>query len=332
MTLSIAAVIPAYNCENTIGAVLDSLFAAELSNPLEVVLVDDASTDNTAEICRRYPLTLVRQSVNRGPAHCRNLAIRRTHGDMLLFLDTDIAFAPELLNAMIEYMEKHPHLAGLFTLTSPEPLNKTYISRYFALQEYLRFMDYIERGYESWSFISTRCGLLKRAIFEETGGFNESFALAAYEDLEFSSRMDSRHQLALQPHFLVHHYGPDSLWKMLKRLHVNARGVMAFPPAMRKKASEPFIKDRNARALLGVCWLLIAGGCLWRPLWLMALVAHAGAVQQAAWLLRGCLKHEGPGFMLRSWLTYNMTLAPFATGVFMGLLDKAGLTGRRAQT
>ena len=324
--LSISAIIPVYNCEKTIGTVLECLVAAiPPTLTLEIIMVDDASTDGTAAVCRQFPVQLIQVPENQGPAYCRNLGVRNSKGNVLLFLDSDIEFDTGLLNGMIEHLRNHPELSGIFTLTSPEPLNKTFTSRYFALQEYLRFMDVIENGCHTWSFISTRCGLIRRSVFEETGGFNESFATAAYEDLEFSSRMDDRHQLALRADLTVRHYWPDTLLKMCRRLHTNARGVFSFSPEMRKKASTPFIKDRNARAFLGISWLLLGAGFLWRPFWVGAAAAHVAALQQASWLIRGCFAHESGFFALRAWLAYNLTVVPFATGVALGLLDKTGI-------
>jgi len=328
-SLTVSAILPVYNCEKTIGTVLDCLFAAMSADyTFEVVAVDDASTDGTAEICNKYPVNLIHLSENHGPAYCRNLGVRSSTGNVLLFLDSDIEFAPDLLGKMLGRLADDADLAGIYTLTSPDPLNRTFTSRYFALQEYLRFMDVIEGGCAAWSFISTRCGLLRRSVFEETGGFNENFANAAYEDLEFSSRMDDRHQLALHPDFLVRHYWPSTLWKMLRRLHVNARGVIAFPPNMRRKASVPFVKDRNARAWIGVSWLFLLGGGVWWPLYGAFMGAQFCAIHQIFWLIRGCMRHEGIGFTLKAWGAYNLTVLPFVTGVGMGVLDKM-LASRR---
>ena len=314
----VAAILPAYNCAATVGDVLDSVLS-ENQEELEFVVVDDASTDNTRAVCEKPSVTVFTQAENRGPAVCRNLGIQMTQAPILLFLDSDIEWDAGLLPAMLQCLEDNPHLAGVSTLTSPEPLNPSFASRYFALQEYLRFTDLIDQGMNDWSFISTRCGLLRREVFEETGGFNESLSLAAYEDLEFSSRMDNRHRIALNKSFVVRHYWPDSVWKILKRLHINAQGVIQLPPSMRKKASEPFFRDRNARFFLGLSALLALGGFVWPQLWIAAGIAHLAALWQAKWLVRGCMKHEGTVFTLKAWVVYNLTLLPFATGVGLGM-------------
>lgn len=317
----VSALLPAYNCSRTVRVVLDRLLASNCEN-MEIVVVDDASTDDTAQVCLTYPVTVLSQRENRGPAACRNLAVRATRGQLLLFLDSDIDFSPDLLPAMLEYLDCHPHLAGIFTLTSPDPINQGFAPRYFALQEYLRFSAVIDAGTLDWSFISTRFGLLRRNVFEETGGFNESHSLAAYEDLEFSSRMDNRHRLALHKDFTVRHHWPGSVWKILKRLHTNASGVVQFPSAMRMKASTPFLADRNARLLLGICAIFAAGALFYPVLWIGAILAELGALWHARWLIRGCLRHEGWWFMMRAWFVYHLTLIPFVTGIASGTVMK----------
>lgn len=316
----VAAVLPAYNCAATLGGVLDMLLS-ENQDGLELTVVDDASTDNTREICETRAVTVYTQPRNCGPAVCRNLAIRMTEAPVLLFLDSDIDWDAGLLAAMLRCLEENPHLAGVATLTSPVPLNPSFASRYFALQEYLRYSELIDSGMTDWSFITTRFGLLRREVFEETGGFNESFSMASYEDLEFSSRMDNRHRIALNKSFVVRHHWPDSVWKILKRLHINARGVMQFPASMRKKAGEPFARDRNARLYLGLFGILFLGGLIHPVLWIGAVVAHLAALWQAKWLIAGCIKHEGVLFTLKAWAVYNLTLLPFATGVAAGLFS-----------
>ena len=318
----ISAILAVYNCEHTIEVVLKGLCDSGIDD-LEIIVVDDASRDNTCAVCRQYPVTLIELPENQGPAYCRNLAISESTGSILLFLDSDIAFDPKMLPAMLEHLAENPDMAGIFTLTAPEPLNPCFSSRYFALQEYLRFMDVIDSGRKSWSFISTRCGLLKKSVFEETGGFNESFALPSYEDLEFSSRMDNQHQLLLSPNFVVQHYWPDSIRKILKRLHINAKGVMGFSPAMRKKACEPFIKDRNARFLICLSWVLAGAGVLWHPVWLAAGLIHILAIYECRWFISGTIKHESPLFSIKAWLTYNVTVLPFVTGVSAGIIEKS---------
>jgi glycosyltransferase involved in cell wall biosynthesis len=317
----ISAILPVYNEETTIATVLDCLFASGISD-LEIIVVDDASTDDTAAICRAYPVLLLRQTQNRGPAYCRNLGVARSQGDLLLFVDADIQFPPDLLSRMLKALDENPPLVGVLTLTSPEPLNAGFSPRFVALQDYLRYTAICQRGHRSWSYITTRFGLLRRSVFEEIGGFNESLLVAAYEDLEFCARMSETHQLALDATFLIQHHFPPTFWQMIKRLHVNVCGILCFDSKMRKKVASPFIQDRNARLFLGLSWLFAGFGFFFWPFWPAALLFHLAAAYQIYWLPVGFYRHEGLLFALKGWLTYNITLLPFVTGVVCGLAKK----------
>ena len=295
-------------------------------------MVDDGSTDRTADICRDYPVTLLRQPSNTGPARCRNRGVAAARGDVLLFLDADVQFDADLLQRMLSRLEADPALAGVLTLTAPRPLNPSFAGRFVALQDYLRYSALYDAGHRSWSYITTRFGLLRRSVFEATGGFNESLRLAAYEDLEFCGRLDERHQLAFDPTFQVRHHFPASLWQQGWRLHVNACGVMSLPRAMRRKVIGPFIRDRNARIWLCFSWLFVVGGGIAWPLLGAAALCQLGALRQAWWLPRGLYRHEGALFAAKGWLVYNAGLAPFATGVACGLAHRLfGRFGAHAQ-
>lgn len=93
---TISVVVPAYNAEATIEACLESLLA-QARAPDEIVVVDDASTDRTAEIIARYPVRLVRLARNGGPGVARNEGAKVASGDILAFTDSDCVAPPEWL-------------------------------------------------------------------------------------------------------------------------------------------------------------------------------------------------------------------------------------------
>ncbi|HEC63459.1 MAG TPA: glycosyltransferase family 2 protein [Candidatus Acetothermia bacterium] len=86
--MKVSAVIPAYNEADRIGAVLAPLRATTAVQ--EIVVVDDGSTDNTAEVARRYGVKVVRLPENRGKAAALDAGVRVAEGDVLLFLDADL--------------------------------------------------------------------------------------------------------------------------------------------------------------------------------------------------------------------------------------------------
>ena len=111
-TPSISVIVPAYNAARTLAATLASI-AAQTRPPLEVIVVDDASTDGTVEIAvtfaTRLPnLQVVRQAKNGGVSKARNAGLAASHGDLLAFLDADDLWHPTYLTKMAEALQARP--------------------------------------------------------------------------------------------------------------------------------------------------------------------------------------------------------------------------------
>jgi glycosyltransferase involved in cell wall biosynthesis len=86
--MKVSAIIPAYNEAERIGAVIAPLKRVKAVQ--EIVVVDDGSTDNTAEVAKRHGVKLVRLEENKGKAAALDAGVRATTGDVLLFLDADL--------------------------------------------------------------------------------------------------------------------------------------------------------------------------------------------------------------------------------------------------
>lgn len=104
----ISIVIPAYNREKTIQYCLDSVL--DQSYPyFEVIIVDDASSDNTVNIIKSYQdkrIKLIEQKENRGAQHCRNIGIKSAQYDWIAFLDSDDTWNNDKLAKQIEELKK----------------------------------------------------------------------------------------------------------------------------------------------------------------------------------------------------------------------------------
>lgn len=112
MNASISCIVPVYNGARFIGEALDSILAQTLP-PAEVIVVDDGSTDDTAEVVSAYAgrVTYHRQA-NAGPASARNHGINLASGDFLSFLDADDLWSPNKLERQMSALERNPN-AGI---------------------------------------------------------------------------------------------------------------------------------------------------------------------------------------------------------------------------
>ncbi len=105
----VSVIIPVYNGERFLSAALDSVFAQDY-RPIEVIVVDDGSTDCTEEIAQGYPEIQYVHQENQGPSAARNTAIASAHGEFIAFLDADDIWLPNKLSTQIGYLLANPQV------------------------------------------------------------------------------------------------------------------------------------------------------------------------------------------------------------------------------
>src|SRR4051794_21426577 len=107
-----SVIVPAYNAEATLGACLRALLDQTLAPAAyEVIVVDDGSTDTTARVAARFPVSVLRQA-HAGPAAARNQGARAARGEILAFTDADCEPVPAWLGRIVEPIERHADIGG----------------------------------------------------------------------------------------------------------------------------------------------------------------------------------------------------------------------------
>ena len=111
--MSVSVVIPAWNAQRYLGAALQGVFA-QTTQPLEVIVVDDGSTDQTAAVARAYPVRL--ESIAKsGAATARNHGIAIAQGEFVALLDADDLWLPNKLEFQLGVFAQQPSLNLVFT-------------------------------------------------------------------------------------------------------------------------------------------------------------------------------------------------------------------------
>lgn len=107
----VSVVIPLFNSAATVAASLESVLAQTHRN-LEILVVDDGSTDQGPALCRSYgdPRVQLIQQQNRGLAGARNTGIRQAHGSILAFLDSDDLWMPQKIERHVLHLCSHPEV------------------------------------------------------------------------------------------------------------------------------------------------------------------------------------------------------------------------------
>ena len=191
----VSVVIPAYNAATFIKECLDSVFSQQGDFELDVVLVDDGSTDDTLAQVRAtgYPVSCLEQT-NTGPAAARNRALRAAAGDYIAFLDADDLWPAEKLAQQLAVLQTHTDIgllfgdcrqfdqAGYFSQTLFEEGQRDLAfwgDPLYVRQPYAKLMQ--------GNFITTGSIVMRRACVDRVGYFDEGLRLV--EDLEYWLRI-----------------------------------------------------------------------------------------------------------------------------------------------
>ncbi len=113
--INVSVIIPAYNCDRYIREAIASVFAQTYTD-YELIIVDDGSTDDTAQVIKSYGdrINYIYQT-NQGVAQARNTGLAVAQGKYIAFLDQDDFFYPHKLAAQVELIEQNPHLGMIFS-------------------------------------------------------------------------------------------------------------------------------------------------------------------------------------------------------------------------
>ncbi len=247
----VSVVIATYNRADSLARLLAALDAESRSRLAEVVVVDDGSTDRTHEVIASQG---VRRVVTRhgGPAAARNAGWRAAAGDLIVFTDDDCVPAPGWLEGLIAPLCRDPSIEGVGG--EIVPLVHGFIED-FASAERLAGHGVTEEG--DVRYLVTANAAFRRSALERSGGFDESFAHPAGEDVDLSVRILAHGgRLVLATRAMVAHdyrSGLRSLFRTYWR-HGAARrtlaarhAAMAGGMAARRALSPPAIAERYKR-------------------------------------------------------------------------------------
>jgi len=112
MTKEASVIIPAFNEETGIGPLLETMLKSGLLERFEVIVVDDGSTDSTAEIVSKYPVRLLKHGVNKGYGASLKTGIRKSNCDKVMMLDSDGQHDPVYLDAISRMLEDADMVIG----------------------------------------------------------------------------------------------------------------------------------------------------------------------------------------------------------------------------
>ncbi|MHC4882565.1 MAG: glycosyltransferase family 2 protein [Planctomycetota bacterium] len=187
--MKISVVIPAYNAEKHIARAIESVLA-QTRPAEEIIVVDDGSSDGTAEVVRSFgDKVILIQQPNAGVSVARNKGIEHATGDWIAFLDSDDEWLPEKLKLQSEHLSRNPDLRWTFTNMSWDKERRGFVKPIHPTDHLNKnaidaecFEDYLTAYTQSF-FASTITLMIHRSVFDSVGLFEPGMKRAQDNDL-----------------------------------------------------------------------------------------------------------------------------------------------------
>jgi glycosyltransferase involved in cell wall biosynthesis len=190
----VSVIVPVYNGQRHLGEALQSVFAQD-HRPLEVIVVDDGSTDGSATVAKSFPEVVYIFQPNAGVATARNTALRRATGSFVAFLDQDDQWTPDKLRTQLDYLHAHPsahfvfaHLRNVLEVERPKWLPEKHVQ-------------------------AAKAGLMPGTLMVR----REAFGVAGHFDPSYVNGSDSEWMLRATRLGLKYEIMPDVL--LIRRVH-----------------------------------------------------------------------------------------------------------------
>src|SRR5687768_166188 len=173
----VSVIIPVYNGARFLRAAIESVFA-QTYRPIEVIVVDDGSVDDSGVIAQSFPDVRYIHQENQGVAAARNNGIEVARGEFLAFLDQDDLWTPEKLKLQIGHLQNDPDLG--YTLTQQ--------------QFFLEPGETLPAWFRKELFADVHTGwvlgtlVVRRTAFEKVGNFGTGYSAASDGDWFFRAK------------------------------------------------------------------------------------------------------------------------------------------------
>ncbi len=315
----ISVVVPAYNAASTLDACLQALQAQSTPKEVEVIVVDDGSTDDTAQVVQQYPGVRLLHQEHAGPAAARNRGIQEARGGVVLFTDADCRPLPGWIDQLSRPILSGEAVGAKGTYCTDQ---RAPVAR-FVQQEYEEKYNHMRRAPQI-DFVDTYSAGYRRDVLIGCGAFDPTFPNASVEDQELSFRLTEQgYRLVFVPAAVVRHRHADTwLRYACKKARIGYWKALVsrrYPHTMVHDTHTP----RSQKLQFALLPVLIGCAVLalfWKPAgWLLALGA-GGYLLSMLPLLRQIMVNDPLVLPVTPLLILTRALA-LGAGFARGILD-----------
>lgn len=260
----VSVILPHYNRAHVLRLTLRAL-AEQTYAPIEIIVADDGSTDDSVQVARSMGAKVVQTPTNSGPPAARNLGAEHATGEILLFVDSDIALEPDAVANAVQMLSSDPGLGAVGGILLPESLvNRGLAAQYRAIQMYRWWMPTHRPTLELHAAVLA----VPARVFTEIGPFNPE--LIDTESADYRGRLTERYRVKITDAVRGVHDHDPTLRQILRNVFRRAR----LSAAQWRQGETP--GDSVPRAIAG---LLLIGAVAAIPL---ALLGPIGALTSPA--------------------------------------------------
>lgn len=185
----VSVIIPVYNGELYLAEAIESVLAQEFQ-PLEIIIIDDGSTDNSATIAQSFQEIIYYFQNNQGVSASRNSGIRIASGELITFLDYDDRMLPNSILSRVSYMIEHPKDECLMTM------HQSFLESGVKKPNWVKDIE-LEEGIFGQGYM-----MFRKDLFESIGWFNLAYKMGEDTELLFRIREEG-HSIGKLAHISI---------------------------------------------------------------------------------------------------------------------------------
>jgi glycosyltransferase involved in cell wall biosynthesis len=213
----VSVIVPNYNYAESLDLCLRSILDQTYPG-IEILLVDDCSTDQSVAVAEALGIRVVSTGVNGGCGRARNIGAAHSRGELLCYVDSDLVLAPHAVANAVRLILAEERIGAVCGIEDPEPLlHDTAVARYRGLQ--CHYWSISSEG--DVPFLLPAVCVLRRSVFDEIGPFNP--ALRHTEEVDYGYRLTRHYRLVLTSGIRGRHDHDHELAGLLRKLFRRCR-------------------------------------------------------------------------------------------------------------